>query len=89
MFPIYAVTVIEGHNDGVTSGGTSTYSALLPYAKNSQILSCPSVKPTPTHNWSGTTIRTAFLIDISILHDGWRQPAAATGRWHQFQTPRV
>ena len=76
MFPAYAVTVIAGHNDGVTSGGTSTYSALLPYVKNTQVFSCPSVKPTPTYSWSGTTIRTAYLINISILHDGW---ATASG----------
>jgi len=45
LFPVVLRLQIPGYDDGLTVGGMSKHSALLPYAKNVQIFKCPSQRP--------------------------------------------
>ena len=46
LFPPCYEVAITGYDDGVSQGGFTTDSAILPYVKNAQVFSCPSVRPT-------------------------------------------
>jgi prepilin-type N-terminal cleavage/methylation domain-containing protein/prepilin-type processing-associated H-X9-DG protein len=62
-FPTYVYVLITRYNDGISAAGVSPYSALLPYVKNTQIFTCPSVKPTPTYAYNGVTVTSAYLLN--------------------------
>ncbi|MFW5868501.1 MAG: DUF1559 domain-containing protein [Armatimonadota bacterium] len=74
MFPSYYHKTIDGYDDGVSSGGVTLYSAVLPYVKNVQIFSCPSVKPTPTYTFSSSEVtqQTAYLYNCYVTT--WEAP---------------
>jgi len=73
MFPSYYHIPISGYDDGVSSGGVTHYSAMLPYVKNVQIFTCPSVKPTPTYDFSdGVSIHSAYLFNCYVTT--WAAP---------------
>lgn len=73
-FPRYFLIEIAGYNDGISSGGISTLSALLPYVKNTGVFSCPSVKPTPTYAFSGTSVTqtTSYGFNWHVILQDWR-----------------
>ncbi len=45
LMPISLRLQIPGYDDGLTEGGMSKHSAILPYVKNTQIFLCPSQSP--------------------------------------------
>ena len=72
-FPRYHTPiVIAGFNDGISGGGISFMSGLLPYCKNVQIFGCPSVRPTPvyTHTATGVTTTTVYSISSYVCGGG-------------------
>lgn len=72
-FPNTYFTVVTGYNDGVASGGINLYSAMLPYVKNVQIFTCPSVKPTPSYTYHDVTTTSAYLFNCYVT--GWGPPS--------------
>jgi len=55
-FPQYHHVAVAGYDDGICRNGYTHYSALLPYVKNVQIFSCPSIRPTNTYTFSGSGV---------------------------------
>ncbi len=56
-FPMYWDIPIAGYDDGISHNGPTTWSLLLPYMKNTQIVLCPSSKPHNTADWhNGVTV---------------------------------
>jgi len=72
MFPSHYFTVIADYDDGVSSDGVSLYSGLLPYVKNVQIFTCPSVKPTPSYSYHGVVTTTAYRYNCYVTT--WAAP---------------
>jgi len=73
-FPRHVRVEISGYSDGIYTGGYSMLSLLLPYVKNTEVFSCPSLKPTPTWTITGTNIKqtTAYVFNWYVVRDDWR-----------------
>jgi len=54
--PVMYWTPVAGYDDGVSREGISVMSTILPYVKNSQIFSCPSIRPTTTYTASNNVV---------------------------------
>ena len=65
---------LPGVSNGIDVNCLSPYGALLPYIKNAQVFSCPSIRRTPVYNgvggaYAGTSVTTAYWFNWYYL--GW------------------
>ncbi len=59
--------VIPGYDDGISHGGITTWSVILPYVRNVQIYRCPSITHTLTYERNGVTQTTDYGWNVGVL----------------------
>jgi prepilin-type N-terminal cleavage/methylation domain-containing protein/prepilin-type processing-associated H-X9-DG protein len=71
MHPVMYWTPVTGYDDGVSIGGYTVMTAMLPYVKNSQIFACPSIRPTKTYtHTNGVITRSDYQFSCFVVNGG-------------------
>jgi prepilin-type processing-associated H-X9-DG protein len=70
LHPVMYWIPIADYDDGVSRGGVAVMSTILPYVKNSQIFSCPSIRPTTTRTDYDVTTVSDYQFSCYVVEHG-------------------